>query len=125
MLFIAILALLLRFTIKQTIKATIVQNESKVSAILKSIAAALENYARDHQSLFPANFAALLYGPAYLDKNYLTNFPVKGYIFHCLRFESSGYNCVASPLKCNITGRTVFTITTGGIMLSEECGRRD
>lgn len=126
MLVIALASLFLRVAIKQTIKANIQQNERGVSAILKTIATALENYAKDNSGAFPVSFSALLQSkPVYLDRNYLGHSPVKGYNFFCSRLDPSGYACSAAPTRCDITGSTVFSITTGGLLVSERCDKKE
>lgn len=123
-LFIAIFSLVLRFAILEIIRSNIKQNESNAAVTLKSISAALENYARNNQGAFPLNLMALAESePAYLNKNYLAT-PVKGYSFSCPRLDISGYSCSATPVKCNISGVMIFTITTGGIIVSEDCAKK-
>lgn len=125
----AALTLFLRILIERLIKINIAQNESNAQSSLKLISTALENYAKDNQGVFPANLAILLkQKPPYLDKSYINLFSavsVKGYNYSCLRLEASGYNCSAAPVKCNISGKKVYTISTGGSFISEECNKKD
>lgn len=126
MVIIAICALLLRVLIIEIIKINIEQNESNAQATLKLISAALENYAKDNQGAFPASFSLLTTpAPPYLDKDYIASSPIRGYNYSCLRLEPSGYNCSANPTRCNLSGKMVYTITSGGLLLSEECGRKE
>ena len=126
MIIIAFLALLLRFAIDRIIKFNIVQNESNAQSMLKLISVALENFAKDNQGIYPTNLSVLTKSkPAYLDKDYILQSPSKGYNFGCLRLEPSGYSCSASPVRCKLNGTRVYTITTGGLFVSEECERKE
>jgi Tfp pilus assembly protein PilE len=126
MIIIAFCALLLRFAIDRIIKFNITQNEATAQATLKLISTALENYARDHLGAFPTNFSVLTQSnPPYIDKNYIAASAVKGYYYSCLRLEPSGYNCTASAAKCGLTGRMSYTISTDGLLLSEECDKKE
>ena len=72
MIVIAVSALLLRITVEKLIKINIAQNESNASLTLKLISAALENYAKDNQGIFPAEISVLTKtSPPYLDKDYV------------------------------------------------------
>jgi len=122
MLVIAITALLLRITIDQVISINVTQNESNASANLKLIATAIENYAKNHSGTFPTSISSLTQtDPAYLDRDYVGQSPVKGYNYSCSRLATSGYSCYASPTHCNLTGKKIYNITTGGLLLSEDC----
>jgi len=122
MVIIAITALFSRIAIERIIKINITQDESNAELTLKSIATAIENYARDHLGVFPTSLSVLTQNqPSYLDKSYITQTCLKGYNYSCPRLESSGYSCAAVPLKCKLTGKKIYTITTGGLLVSEEC----
>jgi Tfp pilus assembly protein PilE len=126
MIVVAVSGLLLRITIEKIIKINIEQNESNAQATLKLISAALENYGKDNHGAFPTSLSALTKtNPAYLDRDYLTMSPLKGYNYNCTRLELSGYNCSASPTRCKITGKMIYTVTTGGSFISEECSRKE
>ncbi len=126
MIIIAISALFLRIVIDSLIKINITQNESQASMTLKYISAALENYAKDNHDIYTSNFSVLTQPrPPYLDKDYITQSPLKGYNYSCPRLEPSGYSCYASPVRCKLTGRMVYTITTGGLLISEECDKKE
>lgn len=126
MIVIAISTLLLRIAIEQIIKLNIEQNESTAQTTLKLISTALENYANNNQGVFPASIFALTKEESrYLDKDYITQSPIKGYNYSCSKIETSGYNCSASPVKCNLTGKTVYEVTTGGLFVSEKCSKKE
>ena len=126
MIVIATCALLLRIVIDRVIKINIAQNESTAQGTLKLIATALENYSNDNRGGYPEDFSLLTKpSPPYLDKGYITQSPFKGYNYSCLRLEASGYSCSASPARCKLSGNLVYSITTGGILASEECNKKE
>lgn len=126
MIIIGIFSLILRVAIEQIIKINIAQNESDASATLKLLSTALENYAQNNHGVFPQNIAVLTQSrPAYLDKDYVVSSPMKGYNYSCPRIEPSGYSCYAGPTRCKLSGNMVYTITSGGLLVSEECSRKE
>jgi len=126
MIIIAICVLLLRIVIERLIKINIAQNESHASVTLKQISAALENYAKDHASAYPPNLSILTKTkPPYLGKDYINSSPLRGYNYSCPRLEPSGYSCYASPAQCKFSGNMIYTITTGSLLVSEECERKE
>lgn len=126
MITIAVSAVFLRVVIESVIKISIVQNESNAQATLRLISAALENYAKEHLGSFPLNLSALVQSdPPYIDKTYISKSSIRGYKYSCSRLESSNYSCSAQPVICNLTGRMIYTVTTGGLFLSEECRKKD
>jgi hypothetical protein len=125
MVVIAVTAFTLRFAIEQVIRTNITQNESNASATLKLIATALENFAKNNSGKFPESLALLTKtSPAYLDKDYVGLSPMKGYIYTCPKLDNSGYSCYASPTHCNLTGKKIYNITTGGLFVTEECSEK-
>ena len=126
MIVIAVSALLLRITVEKLININIIQNEANAALTLKFISAALENYAKDHQGIFPLEISALTRtSPPYLDKDYIAQSPFKGYNFSCTRIEASAYSCSATPVKCRLSGNLIHTVTSGGLLISEECSKKD
>lgn len=123
---IAVSALLLRVVIEQVIKLNIEQNHSNAQTTLKQMSTALENYAKDNNNSFPEELVALTQGVSrYLDTDYITHSPVKGYNYSCSKLEPSGYNCSAVPLKCGLTGEMFYTVSTGGLFVSEKCEKKE
>lgn len=126
MIIIAVVGLLLKIAIEQIIKVNIEQNESNAQATLKLISTALENYAKDNKGIFPARIPVLTQPtPPYLDKDYTLESPIKGYNYNCARLEPSGYSCYAAPTRCRLTGNMAYTITSGGLLVSEECNKKE
>lgn len=126
MIIIAVSALVLRIAIEQVIRINIAQNESNAQGTLKLISAALENYASNNHGSFPRTLSVLIKPkPAYLDRDYILESPIKGYHYNCSRLEPAGYNCSASPVKCGLTGKIIYTVTTGSLSVSEECNKKE
>lgn len=122
MIAIAFSALFLRIGIEALIRINGAQNEYDAQGTLKLIAAALENYASDNHDQYPSRFSVLTQSrPAYLDKDYVFQSPIKGYNYGCLRLEPAGYSCYARPTRCGLTGKTVYTISTGSSLEQEDC----
>ena len=123
---IALMALFLRIAVERIIKITISQNESGALATLKLISTALENYAKNNVGIYPVSLSVLTQTrPPYLDKDYITLSPFKGYAYSFSRLEPYSYSCQAAPVQCNLTGRTIYTIIAGGSLMSEECAKKE
>jgi len=122
MIVIALSALALRMLIGKVINVTSSQNESNAQTTLKLISTAFENYAKDNHGAYPANIAVLIQSkPPYLDKDYLKQSPIKGYSYDCNRLDAAGYSCHAFPTRCRLTGKLEFSVTTGSLLISEDC----
>ncbi len=126
MIVIAAAALLLRTAIMGIMKSIIDANESSALSTLKLISAALENYAKANNGSYPTSLSELTKPqPPYLDKSYIAQAPIKGYQFGCYRLEAQGYSCFAAPAKCKVTGKAAYNVTTGDILISEECDKKE
>lgn len=126
MLIAAICAFILRIAVIKAIRLNISYDETVASATLKLISAALENYSKDNKGLFPSSISALATTkPAYLDRDYTKQFPIKGYNYICDRLDSLGYNCSAVPIKCNITGQKIFKVSTGSLFVTQDCRKEE
>ncbi|MFA4889796.1 MAG: hypothetical protein WC628_09530 [Candidatus Omnitrophota bacterium] len=125
MMAIALSAFVLRFAIERLIKLGIARNESEALGALKLISASLENYALDNRGAYPVSLIALTKTkPPYLEKEYVKPSLLKGYNFSCGRLEPSGYSCSAVPIACRLTGKTSYSVSTGNLLLSEECDKK-
>ena len=126
MIAIALSAFFLRVAIEQVMRITIERNESDAVAALKLISIALENYAKDNKGVFPGTLGSLIKtSPPYLAKDYISQSAIKGYIYNCSRLEPEGYNCSAVPTRCAVTGKKVFTVSTGGSLVTEDCRKKE
>ncbi len=125
MLVIAFLAVFLRFGIKKLIEVNITQSESNAQVTLKLISTALENYAKDNNGVYPESLSNLTKThPPYLEKDYTSQTSlIRSYDYSCSRLTAVGYSCSATPSKCKLTGKKSYTISTSGILLSEDCSK--
>ncbi|MDO8489658.1 MAG: hypothetical protein Q7S42_06100 [Candidatus Omnitrophota bacterium] len=125
MIVVALSAFLLRLAIHKVIIYNIQQNQLLAQVNLKLLSTALENYAKDNKNQYPENIEALIQNkPAYLERNYLAVSSVRGYEYDCQRLDSGGYNCSATPLDCKFSGKMVYTVSTGGLIIAESCDKK-
>jgi hypothetical protein len=125
MIVIAMSALLLRLAIHKIIIYNIEQNQVLAQINLKLLSTALENYAKDNKNQYPENIDALTKRqPVYLERNYLAVPSVRGYEYDCQRLDPGGYNCSATPLDCKFSGRMVYSVSTGGLVITESCDKK-
>jgi type II secretory pathway pseudopilin PulG len=126
MIVIAVASLLLRVAIEKLMIFNIAQNEINAQNNLKLISTALENYAKAHKGIFPDDFSLLTKStPQLLDNNYLALSPIKGYNYSCSRLDASSYACSAMPDKCRLTANTIYSVSTGGLFVSEACSKQE
>jgi hypothetical protein len=119
-------ALLLRAVTSALIRFNAQQNESHAKGTLKLIAASLERYANDNGDKYPVGFSQLTESqPAYLEEDYISLSPVKGYSYGCSQLDPFKYSCYARPDRCGLTGKSTFTITTGALFTEEACRESD
>ncbi|PIQ91293.1 MAG: hypothetical protein COV71_00160 [Candidatus Omnitrophica bacterium CG11_big_fil_rev_8_21_14_0_20_41_12] len=125
MIFIALLVLLLRLAVDKLIIYNIQQNQLAAQMNLKLLSAALENYAKENNSQYPENIDSLTkHQPVYLERDYLAVGSVGGYEFDCQRMDVSGYNCSAAPLDCKFSGKMIYSVSTGGLIIAEACDKK-
>lgn len=126
MIIIAVCVLLLRIVVERIIKINIAQNESGALITLKLISTALENYAKDNHGVFPSSLSILTQTtPVYLDKDYISESPIRDYNYTCSKLEPSSYICNAIPVKCKMTGKMIYTVTTGNSITAEACSKKE
>jgi len=124
MIVVALSALSLRLAIHKIIIYNIQQNQLLAQVNLKLLSTALENYAKDNNGLYPENINQLTKNkPAYLEKNYLAVSSVRGYEYDCQRLDAGGYNCSATPLDCKFSGKMGYSVSTGGVVITESCDK--
>lgn len=123
MIIVALVALFLRFAIELLISWNITQGEANAEETLKLISTAIENYAEDHQGMYPGKLSALCESkPPYIEKAYIRMGTTKGYVFNCSVLDAGGYSCSAVPSRCRLTGKKLFRVTTGGSLSADLCG---
>ncbi|MEW6075917.1 MAG: Yip1 family protein [Candidatus Omnitrophota bacterium] len=95
-------------------------NEALAESTLKSIALSLEKFSQEHAGTYPKDELEMRYTqPAYLDRAY-NNENIQGYIF-ALNLSMSGYEILAAPMECAVTGFEVYRIKTGGLLEQGNC----
>ncbi len=125
MIAVAVSALLLRLAIQKIIIYNIEQNQRLAQGNLKLFSTALENYAKDNKGVYPASTAQLTNAkPVYLERDYLAVSSVRGYEYDCQRLGPTGYNCSATPVNCNLSGKMVYAVSTGGLIIAESCDKK-
>jgi hypothetical protein len=125
MIVIALSALLLRLAIHKLIIFNIEQNQLIAQGNLKLLSTALENFAKDNKGAYPAQISQLTKAnPVYLENNYIMDSPLKGYEYDCQRLDPSGYNCQAAPANCRLSGKNIYTVSTGGLIITESCDKK-
>jgi hypothetical protein len=125
MIIVALSALLLRTAIEKLIVYNVGQNQLLAKGNLKLLSTALENYAKDNMGAYPVNIELLTNNiPPYLEKNYLAVSMVRGYEYDCEHLDSTGYNCSATPVNCQLTGELTYVVSTGGLIIAERCDKK-
>jgi prepilin-type N-terminal cleavage/methylation domain-containing protein len=121
MIVVAIIALLAVIAIPNLLRARLSANDALAKSTLRAISTAAESYASDNDGNFPATGIGDLVGagPAYLNRNYVTDSPLSGYNYTYA--TDNGYTATATPVTCNTTGTKVFTITAGGVLTDVDC----
>ncbi len=124
MIIVSIITLLAIIVIPRFLSSRMGANESAARAGLKTIAAALENFAEETKQGYPTDISVLITAdPPYLNKNYIADSPVQGYNYTCESLGVSGYSCSAEPQHCARTGSKIYEITTGGVFTETECSQ--
>lgn len=125
MIIVALSALLLRLAAHKLIVYNIEQNQLVAQMNLKLLSTALENYAKDNKNLYPENIDLLTKSkPVYLEKDYLAVPSLRGYEYDCQRLDAGGYNCSATPLDCKFSGKMIYSVSTGGLIIAESCDKK-
>ncbi len=125
MILVALCVLLLRLAIHQIIISRIKQNQLLAQVNLKLFSTAMENYAKDNKNVYPESIDLLIKSnPVYLERDYLAATSVRGYEYDCQRLEANGYNCTAAPVNCNLTGKMIYSVSTGGLIMAESCDKK-
>jgi len=112
-----VFALLGAIAIPNFIRAKLTANEASASAIVKSISTAIEGYYTVNTQ-YPLNEDELI-SSNYLAEKY-DKTTKNGYVFS-LNFTQDDYEVIATPQKCAVTGKKVFTARKYGELSEEDC----
>jgi len=125
MVVVALAALLLRWGLHRIIIYGIQQNQLVAQVNLKLFSTAMENYAKDNKNVYPVSIDLLTkHNPVYLERDYLAATSVRGYEYDCQRLDAAGYNCTASPVNCQLSGKMVYAVSTGGLIMAQSCDKK-
>jgi len=122
MIVVAIIALLATIAIPNLLRARLTANESGAQATLRSISTGAETYGAANNGNYPTGSDltwATTANPRYLNEDY-TGSARQGYTY-TFSGTSSSYTATATPTTCHVTGNTIYSITTGGILTSSAC----
>ncbi|MFC1514770.1 type IV pilin protein [Candidatus Omnitrophota bacterium] len=120
MIVVAIIALLAAIAIPNLLRARLNANDAASKATLQALATAFESYGAAN-GVYPSSIANLTGAtPPYLNED-LTNGTYQGYNITCSQNNSSGYNCTATAVTCNVTGSKNYTVTTGNVWTEGSC----
>ncbi len=118
MIVVAIIALLAAIAIPNLLRARTTANESAAQATLRTISTAVETYAAANNGQYPAAESALTGAtPPYLNKSYCAQ-TENGYTYGCT-LAATGYTLTSRPLNCTTSGTKSFTMTTGGVLVTD------
>ena len=125
MVVVALSALLLRLAVHRLIIHRIQQNQLLAQVNLKLFSTAMENYAKDNRNVYPVSIDLLInHYPVYLERDYLAATSVRGYEYDCQRLDAKGYHCTASPVNRKLTGKMIYAVSTGGLIMAQSCDEK-
>ena len=119
MIVVAIIAILAAIAIPNLLRARITSNDALAKATLRAMSTAAESYGSNNGGNYPTSESDLTGStPPFLNTAYCASSPLAGYTYDCTNMRSFGYTITATPVMFNITGSTVYTISTGGVLSS-------
>ena len=125
MIVVAFSVLLLRLGLHRIIVYQIQQNQLLAQINLKLFSTAMENYAKDNKNVYPVSIELLTKSdPVYLQKDYLAANSIGGYEYDCQRLDATGYSCTAAPVNCQLNGKMIYVVSTGGLIMTEDCDNK-
>ena len=113
MIVVALILILTAITIPNLLRARLNANDTSAQATLKTIAAALENYAAANRLYATDPDQLLGVNPPYLNEDFFTG-THNGFTF-TYALSSYAYTIVATPINSALGSRS-FTITTGAVL---------
>lgn len=114
---IPILALLAAIAIPNLIRARLATNEAAAKATVTTLSTGIEAYAAGNNGQYPLSVSQLeqaKYIPDGFTKNRL------GYTYS-LNLDSNGYQIIANPDACMVTGTKVFSVQAKGSLSEKDC----
>lgn len=121
---VAVVALMMAFALPKIFGAWRLANESAAQNTLKTISAALEAYASDHNGFYAPQDTLIndkhlrTTAPPYLNKAYCGQVD-NSYTFGCT-INITTYTLTARPQNCTTAGTKSFTVTTAGVSVIDQ-----
>lgn len=114
------IALLAAIAIPNLLRARMNANEAVAAATVKNISTAIESYRTANNGQYPpGEYKLKQANPPYLTDTY-NNMTIQGYVYS-LNLSPSGYNIIAKPVNCEVTGNKIFTAETEGKFSERNC----
>jgi hypothetical protein len=108
------------YEIAETQGLSLDSGELNAKEVIKTIVAAIENYAADNQGFYPENFDDLMgQDPPYLVPDEYED-GIEGYQFSIVT-ELDSYSVIATPVQCGVTGNKIFTQARGKELSEQLC----
>lgn len=112
---VAIISLLASMTIPYLLRTKITANDAIARNSLSSLSSATEIYYASESGAYPASMADLTSStPPYMNVDYCDT-TSHGFSYACTNSRTD-YTYAATPTFIGLTGTTVYTISTGGIL---------
>jgi len=121
MIVVAIIALLAAIAIPNLLRARVSANDSLAQSTLRAISTGAETYGTANSGNYPTAITQLTTAtPPYINAQYCgtgtaKGTAVSGFTYACT-LSTTGYSIVAEPVEAKVTGTSVYTITTGGVL---------
>ena len=122
MIVVAIIALLAAIAIPNLLRAKVSANDALAKGTLRTLSTASETYGTSNSGNYPTAIASLMSpaaNPPYVNTDYCTppGNVNSGFAFTCnFANNGGGYTFTATPTNINVTGTTIFQMSTGGIL---------
>lgn len=115
MIVVAIIALLAAIAIPNLLRARVSSNDALAQSTLRTLSTAAETFATANDGNYPDDEADLTGAtPPYLNQAYCDQ-TMSGYEFTCT-LAADSYEFVATPINVGVSGTTVYTMETGGVL---------
>jgi len=115
MIVVAIIALLAAIAIPNLLRARLSANDALAQSQLRALSTAAETFGTANSGNYPSSIGDLTGAtPPYISEHDC-GAQASGFDFVCT-FSSSAYIITATPVNSGVSGSTVYTMTTGGVL---------
>ncbi len=116
MIVVAIIALLAAIAIPNLLRAKLSANDALAKGTLRSHSTAAETFATSNNGNYPSSITALTGAtPPYVNSTPCGTTSA-GFVYTCT-LTTGGYTFIAGPSTVGTSGTTLFTMSTGGILV--------